>query len=245
MIDYIKELLISLKYNKAKFFASVNEELSSLYSNGYYVQKNALSPDTVGDLTQEVDRLFSDENTKVWKDSFGADKRIYGINALSKVFDELLPIDEARALGETYLGSTLTDYFVIAGHISSSTGNLGSGGGWHRDSPFTHQYKMIVYLSEVNDNNGPFQYYRGSHTSFSKLSQNFPLSKMRFSENDVENFSKSDLIEFHGSAGDIVFVDTRGIHRGKPLVDNNRKAITVYFYEKSGSMNKFKKYLQN
>ena len=38
-----------------------------------------------------------------------------------------------------------------------------SGGGWHRDHHF-ELFKVMVYLSDVNEKNGPFSYIEKSHS---------------------------------------------------------------------------------
>ena len=38
----------------------------------------------------------------------------------------------------------------------------GSGGSWHRDS-YLRQFKSLIYLNDVTDENGPFQVLTDSH----------------------------------------------------------------------------------
>lgn len=244
VINYLKEAVIFSQFNLAKLKAKRSEILDSIYKEGFSLQTGLIQNEDLNQLKETLDNMYNDSTLNIWQDDKGADKRIYGLNQINPNIERLLPISMAKEIGEEYLGRKLVDYFVLGGHISYQPENYGSGGGWHRDSPFTHQFKMIIYLSDVDKENGPFQYFKGSHLSSSKMKLNFPLSQMRFTENEVNTLDQQELVEFNGKAGDVLFVDTRGIHRGKPLVSGERKAITVYFFENSNAKSRFDKYLQ-
>ena len=85
-------------------------------------------------------------------------------------------------------------YFTLAGHLKFESNNLGSGGGWHRDSPFTNQIKTIVYLTDVSSNNGPFEYLVGSHkrSFYAKLKNRWAieLNRMRFTNQEIDKITK-------------------------------------------------------
>src|SRR5947208_506487 len=51
---------------------------------------------------------------------------------------------------------------ILAKVIDAIPENNGSGDGWHRDG-HSFQFKSILYLSDVNDTNGPFEFLPGSH----------------------------------------------------------------------------------
>ena len=53
----------------------------------------------------------------------------------------------------------------LAGNIKYILNGKGSGNGWHRDELFyKYRYtKAMIYLNDVNLNNGPFQYLEKSH----------------------------------------------------------------------------------
>ena len=129
-------------------------------------------------------------------------------------------------------------FFYLLGKIESSNKNLGSGSGWHRDSPITNQFKTILYLSNVNDSNGPFEYIKGSHTydKMLKVNQhlNKALNKRRFSDEEIELLVKDNVVlkpeRFLAPQGTLIFVNTRGIHRGAPLKEEKRYALTRYHF---------------
>lgn len=132
-------------------------------------------------------------------------------------------------------------YFQMLGHIVYKEGNLGSGSGWHRDSPFSHQFKFILYLNDVNEGNGPFQYILGTHKEdeiyrYTKVLE-ADLGKYRFSESDVDvimrKMTNLKIANIIGNAGTLLIADVKGLHRGKPLEYGERWATTRYYFDKN------------
>lgn len=79
---------------------------------------------------------------------------------------------------------------------------------YHRDNDSIQFLKFFIYLSEVNEHNGPNIFIEGSHRS-NKL-----LQRRRLTDEEVKrNFSDKCII-FKGCAGDGFIEDTYGIHKG-------------------------------
>lgn len=118
-------------------------------------------------------------------------------------------------------------------------GNLGSGGGWHRDAVHEQQFKAILYLSDVGPDNGGFEYLINTHRKSSVyktiLSNDIGFAQDKFSEEEMK-----EILEDHGEtyqrktitgpAGTLILADTSGIHRGSPIADGSRYAITQYIF---------------
>ncbi len=253
MINYLKEFIIfsvfKLNSFRTLFFSKISSEveecLHGLYDNGIFHLDSQLEPTKVNELKNCIDDLLENQsqNINIWNDPEGADFRIYGANELNAKFKELIPFDFLKNIGELYLQTPLIDYFILAAKISFKEGNIGSGGGWHRDSAFSHQFKSIIYLSDVNEKNGPFQYILQSHKTFSKIKLPFRLNKTRFSIEEIKSFNEPQL-ECTAKAGDIIVVDTKGLHRGKPLGSGSRYALTIYFITNKKQKINFKALLQ-
>jgi ectoine hydroxylase-related dioxygenase (phytanoyl-CoA dioxygenase family) len=119
--------------------------------------------------------------------------------------------------------------FLVAG------GNEGSGGGWHVDSWLT-QYKAMVYLSDVNITNGPFEYVLGSNRLQVRIwllwRKSFSKST-RFQDSEVEEvirrFKFCRKVTFTGGKGTVVLFDPCGLHRGAPIQSGSRLAMTNYY----------------
>ena len=57
------------------------------------------------------------------------------------------------------------------------------------------------------------------------------MTKRRFNEEEVrkmEEYSNENIQTLTGKAGTLILVDTRGIHRGKPIEEGERYALTNY-----------------
>ena len=50
----------------------------------------------------------------------------------------------------------------MANRVTFSSNNNGSGNGWHKDA-YRKQFKSLLYLNNVDNNNGPFQLLKKSN----------------------------------------------------------------------------------
>lgn len=239
ILNLIK-LIASEFLNKINFkiYSNENNEIvKALKDKGYHVYDNFVSKEICNQLITETDSLLH-KNEFISVESNGSDLRIYGVDKLSDKFN----IDSMDKLNSkvhnlTHFFSKRL-FFLLLGKINFQEGNKGSGTGWHRDSPFRHQFKTILYLSDVSEENGPFQFIEGSHKAKSVLRTSFKLKKSlsedRFSNQEaILSINKNEeLITFTAKAGTLILVDTRGLHRGKPLLDKNRYALTTYNYNR-------------
>jgi hypothetical protein len=141
-----------------------------------------------------------------------------------------------------YLQSPNTVGYSMINRLTAKANNLGSGGGWHRDSLGNRDIKAILYVSDVSADNGPFQYLLGSHRVYHRLSVIWQcgehLRKKRFEGDEAESFiiSRSELQTVTGKAGTLVLADTTGIHRGCPISTGVRYAITNYYWRDARSV---------
>ena len=124
--------------------------------------------------------------------------------------------------------------------------NLGSGQGWHKDN-IARQLKFMIYLNDVNQDNGPFQYLLKSHKLNKKL--NIDIKENKFVNNsnrfnDIEPYLKKfQLFEAKAKAGDLIVFDSSGVHRGKPINFGSRYALTLYSNENKFLKNVKEKWL--
>ena len=245
MKDYIKEFIIIFRYALLRrFFTNKIQLNSEFYRKGFALHSEKVDEKSTEKLRAFIDSAIDDDNVNVWRDSFDSDKRIYGVEKLLPEVEKLLPINEMRKKGEDYLSCKLPYFFVLAAKLDYKHGNIGSGGGWHRDSPFTPQFKFITYLSDVDETNGPFEYIPYSHLSVNKFHSKFKLSKMRYTDCEVENeWGKGSTV--CANKGSTLVADTRGVHRGLPIKDGTRYACTVYFFNSKENYDSFSNLFQS
>lgn len=172
---------------------------------------------------------------RIWRDAQGADTRILGFERDIGPYLRAFDVPARIAAIEGYTGRTVRSWTLMANRIAAVPGNQGSGGGLHRDSPFSPQVKCIWYLSDVSEENGPFQYAAGTHRGLFRDRRSYPLGTYRFPS------IAHPLTSVIGSAGTLLVCDTRCIHGGKPVERGVRHAVTLYtFYDADGTKRLFK-----
>lgn len=229
---------VIFKLNYPFNLSNENEILKKIKYEGYAQIDNFISRSECEELIGYVDEIIIKEKEFVSVESDGNDLRIYGVDRLTKVFDIKKQLDLVSSIHKLFYFPKKKDSFTLLGKISFKEGNKGSGTGWHRDSPFSHQFKTILYLSDVTNNNGPFQYLPKSHkfNNLLKISDRLqkPLNEDRFTDAEIDTLIKQGAIDepitFCANQGTLILVDTRGLHRGKPLLSDNRYALTSYNY---------------
>lgn len=235
-----EELKSWLNSNRHKNLADKSKDtLKELKLNGVVTIENYYSEDLCNQLKNEIDRLILDENVNVWKDDTESDYRIFASHLHSKLIQEFHNDSFLAEVGSAYLNCPIVNSHTLGARLQFKEGNKGSGGGWHRDSVFTRQYKSIIYLTDVDENNGPFEYLLGTHEKRSIyesiFDNNFKAHHNRFTQKEIDDFLKTHpqytAKLFTAKKGTVILVDTSGIHRGTPIKStNNRYALTNYFY---------------
>ena len=241
---YLFSLALAIKEKKLKknSYIGLNKDESKLVENlktdGVAVIPNFFTAD---ECTQMID-AFEALDEKYAK-YYNNDKRIYGIEKLSAVFKNKFHDNEMfKKIGEAYIGDKLILQTTMAAKIvPDDTAVFGSGGAWHRDS-FSRQFKAIAYLDDVNINNGPFMYIKGSHTMENinkvlfQLKGHTPPSNFRYTDDEIERISTilgQEVTYYTAPKGSLVLADIRGIHTGMPIKEGHRYAVFNYYIAES------------
>lgn len=226
--------------------------LRRLSSDGFFSLPAFLSEIEVAALNAEMQRLLGIERLKHWADKLDCDHRIYGANGESQEIQRYYENSFINKIFDIYQKSSSKNGFTMAARMVFREGNTGSGDGWHRDSCEVMQTKTIAYLSDTGPSNGPFQYIKHSHSFFYIL-----RDWLRYGIDPMESrvcAEKLDaligrepdrLIEVTGKAGDTLFADTRGLHRGKPIEKDLRLAMTNYYWFDAQIPEHIKPYVQD
>lgn len=212
-------------------------ELRNLKNETAIVLPDVLSINICRHLIETINKLADDKyHPRVWRDEVGSDSRIFGFE---QDIEELLQHFNVKRWIEaidSYTARKTKSWFLMANRVLPKENNLGSGGGLHRDSPFSHQVKCIWYLNDVTTENGPFQYIPGTHMKLLKLQNKYPLGVTRFP------YVEDELVEVHAKAGSLLVCDTKCIHGGKPIQSGMRYAVTLYtFPTQRGAVSTFEK----
>lgn len=216
--------------------------LGEIQSKGYAVVPGFFSKEQCADFRRILDGILADGSIKIWRSVSGADSRIFGADRISSAVQGFFRDAGILRILSSYEKSGDFSGFTMANRIHYVPGNLGSGEGWHRDRADFKQTKAIIYLSEVDGSSGPTQYIEGSHRFKSvwldSLRAGIAPLESRLKDSDVDGFLRRTNLpvkEFTAQEGTLLLLDTRGIHRGKPLAEGKaRYAMTNYYWFDSG-----------
>lgn len=97
---------------------------------------------------------------------------------------------------------------------------------FHFDMDRLKFIKFFIYLTDVSEKNGPHVYVKGSHRSLPPQ-----LAKdTRFDDHLIESYyGKENIIKITGKKGTIIAADTRGIHKGLPIIEGHRLIFQLQF----------------
>lgn len=213
------------------------ELLRTLARDGVVAVAEYWTADKCAAARAEIDRLLFEYPEVVQKFSGGADKRMFGVETKSELLAEFHSDPFLHGVGEHLGGFRLYNFATLGARIDATSENNGSGDGWHRDA-HGYQYKAILYLSDVGEDNGPFEYLVGSHTRWRAAMEASigglpPAPNTRYEPAPVERMVRKlgiRVAQFRGKAGTLLLVNTSGIHRGRPLRAGSRHALTNYCY---------------
>lgn len=204
---------------------------NDLKTQGYSVINNYLNNEQCKRAVIELKIAFENYNTFVHKKE---DLRIFGIEQILPMARSLAQDKDFLELGElvnkqqTYCAFTLGNWL-----LSGKSGS--SGNGWHRDSFFS-QYKALLYLTDVTEDNGPFELLPRSHHLKNIIHgiEKVGLSYMQNRISDIEVQRLEELLKFSrksliGNAGTLVLFNSTLIHRGRPIKSGERLALTNYY----------------
>ena len=243
ILKYILKSNFDNKKNKVRNELGYKEKniLKSLKKYGYVKIENFISEKKCKNIINLIDEAILNYPNLIWKDEVKSDNRIFGAEILHNDILNFFTNEIIHSIGEVYCKLQLKNTMTMANKVVFKNKNPGSGVGWHRDA-YRKQFKSILYLNSVTEDNGPFQLIKESNrlqnifkTSI-KLKKNF--KNTRYSEEEIKKITTNNqIITLTGNPGSLILFDTTLIHRGKPLNQSIRYALTNY-YETSSNFKK-------
>ena len=176
-----------------------------------------------------IDAAIAESSVAMWRDDLDSDVRIYNAQRKLPVFQPLF--DAMVAHHTEQRGEAPGHALLMVNRVLPKDGNLGSGGGWHRDTWF-NQNKVFVFFTDVDEANGPFEYVPGSGTLSAKLWDLVRHGRsLRIPDERVAKRPKRLLTIKEGQG---TYFDTTLVHRGSPIREGGRYAATLYAFNTKG-----------
>lgn len=177
------------------------------------------------DLRNIVDSEVEKDTIKIWRDDTGSDIRIFNAERKIPAFQDLY--DRMVEYYTDQRGAAPNYSFLMVNRVVPKPNGAGSGGGWHRDS-WMNQNKVFAFLSDVSEENGPFEYIPGTGNIIAKGLDLVRYGRsLRTPDERVADKSKQSLVV---SAGQGIYLDTTVLHRGRPIAEGQRYAATLYAF---------------
>jgi hypothetical protein len=255
MIQFLKNLknlfLYKFKYfffpsidknNDINFFIVKELRSSGIYVDHNFIDKNESAKNLINFYNEKIDKNLLCEFIK--KSCRNDKKASYKIK-ITNFFDKQLLLNFAE---DIFFKENIQQYFGfepylreinvaadIKNHFSKQpifTQNF------HRDADDIKLVKIFFYLTDVDEENGPFQFLSETH----KDPWNNPRS---FAEKDILiKFNTKKLVSCIGKQGTLVIADTNGLHRGLILKKNYRYMLTAMYTSQKPYFGKLKEIIQ-
>lgn len=101
---------------------------------------------------------------------------------------------------------------------------------YHFDMDRIRWLKFFFYMTDVGPNNGPRCFVAGSHKTKGIPASFLDRGYVRISDEEVrEKYGRERLVEFTAPRGTIIAEDTRGLHKGLPVLRGHRLMLEFEF----------------
>jgi phytanoyl-CoA dioxygenase PhyH len=107
---------------------------------------------------------------------------------------------------------------------------------WHRDPEEEHVVKVFLYLSDVTEGAGPFEYVKGSPPG-NRFGHLWPWGEGKAKPTDEEMAGAApaeERVTLTGPAGTMIFCDTSGFHRGG-FAKTTPRVLSIWSYVSPGA----------
>lgn len=148
------------------------------------------------------------------------------------VVQSLMADSSISALAEFYLGAkpvldTVNMWWTTA---FSQQPDRNAAQLYHFDMNHVRWLKFFIYLTDMTPEAGPHCFVAGTHRAGAIPSKFLSQGYARMSDEDIRAcYPACDVIEFIGKRCTIIAEDTRGLHKGKPVVRGDRLMFEFEF----------------
>jgi hypothetical protein len=238
-----------IDYNSNTGFlkSEVDKAAQSINEKGYYIFNKKLSEDMCNRLLQfALTERCEGREMDMQTASSNRHKTIYSRGQSDCVrydffTDDLLANKDIQILlgdlsfadvAQSYLGSKPTiDIVTMWWHTAySKEPDKKAAQYYHFDMDRPKWLKFFVYLTDVTVETGPHVFIEGTHKSGEIPSKFLNKGYSRLTDNEInEVYDSSRIKEFIAPRGTIIAEDTRGLHKGKNLINSDRLILQFQY----------------
>ena len=177
---------------------------------------NFLSGQILDDLTKEVKNSLEDSSEGSY--AFGKVQILRKSNCYPPVINKVFLSKEMLEVAQDYMGCPNLNYEVFVTHDYRHDNGLARNGYLHFDRAFT--FKFLIYLSDVDENCGPFSIVPRSHLKGKELRNKTTNDEYEDKKNRIFldypelDYTEEDIVPVLGGAGDLIIFDTDVFHMG-------------------------------
>ena len=222
------------------------DTVKALSTVGYRVLPGYFSTEKLSQLRREAEGAFLSHADSIQAGQ-GGDRRLFGAEVSGPALDAFAQDEFFARVGRAFCGPLATVTTMIT-HLAPVHGGESSGGGWHRDR-FDRQFKAMLYLTDVGEDNGAFHILprtkRPWAAYYAHLLLGTPIEQRRWTDDEMRPLLAGyPVVRLPGPAGTVILFDSSCIHRGSPLRSGERLALTNYYYEAESKPRKLLKKLK-
>jgi hypothetical protein len=217
-----------------------------LQDNGYVIFDNILNAEEVNNLINdfvEIEGFYaSDDNIKSQKKKLNinnpeAVKFYYNSQDVidNENFQRLLFDSSLIKFAQSYLKSyPIIDNISSWWSFPSSIPDKNAAQWWHFDLERPKWLKFFFFLTDCTLENGAHCFVRGSHKNNGIRWSLRKKGYERLADEEIEKlYYKNDIIDIVAKKGSLLVEDTRGLHKGRNLIKNNRFLIQIQYSSSS------------
>ena len=217
--------------------------VQEINTNGYYIFDNLLSPDICEKLrkfalTQETNlrpspdikpesTIYNPNNllaTTYWL----KEENLIANPEIQALISDLSVIAVAQAYLETPPILDIVTMWWSTNFVKEACTE--SAQLYHFDLDRVKWLKFFIYLTDVNSQNGPHCYIKGTHKPGAKPKDLLKLGYARITDEEIQKFYPPEsFVEITAPQGTIIAGDTSCFHKGKPSVEGERLVLELEF----------------
>lgn len=202
----------------------IDNIVKTMQEKGFYILRKYKTKEFCNKILSNLQ-----QNNYPAQNGEGGDLRIPHFQNYSKEADEFLKDANFLSIGKKLIGHDIDGKTKRCqlGFLKYKK-NANSGGGWHVDN-HKPQFKAMVYLTDVNENNGPFALL---YPNLKSNDYPYDPEKNNTRYTDQIAIDHKDKIQLlTGNAGDTILFLSHNIHRGTNIKEGIRISLTNYYYD--------------